>query len=132
MSEMSPEGVIPRLNFLVPRESSKEFEQMLKNALGEAHDGVGVAQVLRPHVQGQSLDPALTEFIRIVVALGGGVGVATIIDKIGNAMAQFIKARRIRVKFRNQAGTLVSLENLTEDQVKDLLRGARNDGASKK
>lgn len=100
-----------RLMFLLPKDVSEEFEKRL----GEA----GI-QSKRPVVRGQSIDVAAGDVVKIIVALGGGAGIALVIRQIADAIVRMMRETRKVVKLRTD-GSDLSFENMDAAEVSEIL-----------
>lgn len=111
---MSKENPASRIRLLVAPELARELEATLKKQ---------AIAVSRPTVGGQTLGPEAVALVQLVVALGGGLGIAAAVKAVGEAIAAFIKARRGIVKLKTPQGE-ISLENYTSEQICDVLKKA--------
>lgn len=102
-----------RLTFLLQKEASEEFVMLL----GEAS-----IHPKRQVVKGQSIDVATVDLVKIIVALGGGAGIAVVIQRIADAIVRIMREKRTVVKLRTDRSDL-SFENMSAAQVCEILRG---------
>ena len=97
-----------RLVFTVMREEADNFEKQL-------HD-VGL-QPKRATVAAQSAEEAAVEVVKIIVALGGGAGIALIIQRMGAVIARIIHDKRKIVKLNGR-----SFENMNAEEITAILK----------
>lgn len=107
-----PEGnPTSRIRLLVSPHLASELEATLK---------MQAIAVSRPTVGGQTLGPEALALAQLVVALGGGLGIAAAVKAVGEAIAGVIKAKRGTVKLKTAQGE-ISLENYNSEQVCEIL-----------
>jgi hypothetical protein len=105
-----------RFTFKVSKEHAQAFEEAIAKA---------GATPKRAVVSGQSLDPGTSELIKFVVAVGGGAGIAAIINSIAKAIADILKERKVVVKLKDR-----TFENMTAVEIAAVLHAeAKANGA---
>jgi hypothetical protein len=101
-----------RLDFLIPPELAADFESELKikmkaHLTDEATEGV---RIKRLAVKGQSLGLETLDLVKVVVGLGGGLGIASILKQIAAMVVNFGHIKRGEVKLQDKNGVVVSLK----------------------
>lgn len=130
---MANEKEQSRFVFLVEPDFAAEFEHQLRKSLGSQMpvipEGTNV-RVARATVKGHSVDLTTVELAKIIIALGGGVGIAAIVNAIAHTIVNWIKAKRGNVKLKMADGNILELENYTSEEVERILMEATKRGNS--
>jgi len=111
-----------KIQLLLPKDLAEQFEAELKakheDFLKSAPDGE--FRVKRFAVSGQIVDVATIELVKIIVALGGGAGIAAMLKPLAKFIVDYQKAKRGKVKLQ-KGKEVVSLEGYSAEEVEKIL-----------
>lgn len=113
---MTEKRVETRFDLLIPPEVADELVDLIER-VKRSHEEAAL-RVRRPAVKGQSLEAIGATLVPIMVAIGGGIGIAAIIREIAQGVAAIIKSRRVgRIVVRCPDGRQIELINVTAQQI---------------